>query len=116
MKFNIFKGAGNLLGLGAVLIGPIGCSDFLSEEDPSNLTPESFYTIPDHAEAALASIYAETRLIGGGAGIFSSTWLLLDAIAGTSPPETAQQSAPNSRSALIYPGRTAHMVNWWNGR
>src|SRR5690554_2289029 len=115
MKFNIFKGAGKMLILGAVLIGPIGCSDFLSEEDPSNLTPESFYTIPDHAEAALASVYAETRFIGGGAGIFSSNWQLVEAITGTSTTETAQNSDLNNLYGLIYDGRTQHMINWWNG-
>src|SRR5690554_1616128 len=115
MKFNIFKGAGKMLILGAVLIGPIGCSDFLSEEDPSNLTPESFYTIPDHAEAALASVYAETRFIGGGAGIFSSNWQLVEAITGTSTTETAQNSDLNNLYGLIYDGRTQHLINWWNG-
>ena len=62
----------------AFLIGQTGCSDFLTEKAPSNLTPESFYTIPDHAEAAIASVYADLRFMGNGAGIFSSNWQLLE--------------------------------------
>lgn len=115
MKSIIFKNICKALLWGAVLVGPLGCSDFLNEEDPSNLTPESFYTIPDHAEAALASVYASTRFIGDGAGIFSSNWQLLEAVTGTSTTETAQNSDLNNLYGLIYDGRTQHMINWWNG-
>ena len=44
-----------LLLCGAILLGPTACSDFLDEQDPSNLQPDVFYTIPDHAEAAVAA-------------------------------------------------------------
>ncbi len=115
MTFNIFKKTGSLLLLGALVTGFGGCSDFLTEEDPSNLTPDSFYTIPDHAEAALAAVYADTRFIGGDGGIFSSTWQLLEAPTGTSTTETAQNSDLNNIYGLIYDGRTQHIINWWNG-
>ena len=78
------------------LVGQTSCTDFLEENAPSNLTPESFYTIPDHAEAALASVYADMRFMGGGAGIFSSNWQLLEAMTGTSTTETAQNSDLNN--------------------
>jgi hypothetical protein len=115
MKDNIYNKAGRLFLIGALLAGFVGCSSFLEEEDPANLTPESFYTIPDHAEAALAAVYAETRFIGGGSGIFSSTWQLLEATTGTSTTETAQNSDLNNLYGLIYDGRTQHVINWWNG-
>ncbi|MCL1478584.1 MAG: RagB/SusD family nutrient uptake outer membrane protein [Marinobacter sp.] len=86
----------------------------MEEKDPSNLTPESFYTIPDHAEAALAAVYADTRFIGGS-GIFSATWQLLEAPTGTSTTETAQNSDLNNLYGLIYDGRTQHVINYWNG-
>ena len=89
MKLNIIKQAGKVALVSAILLGPSSCSDFLTEEAPSNLTPESFYTIPDHAEAALASVYADLRFMGDGAGIFSSNWQLLEAITGTSTNVTA---------------------------
>ena len=75
-------------------------TNFLEEKDPSNLTPESFYTIPDHAEAAVAAIYADTRIMWGGAGIFSSNWQLLEATTGTSTTETAQNSDLNNLYSL----------------
>ncbi|WP_339702414.1 RagB/SusD family nutrient uptake outer membrane protein [Algoriphagus aquimarinus] len=115
MKDNIYNKAGRLFLFGAFVAGLVGCSSFLDEEDPSNLTPESFYTIPDHAEAALASVYADTRFVGGGAGIFSATWQLLEAPTGTSTTETAQNSDLNNLYGLIYDGRTQHVINYWNG-
>lgn len=115
MKNIIFKKTCILLFLGAFITGIVGCSDFLVEEDPSNLTPESYYTIPDHAEAALAAVYADLRFIGGDGGIFSSNWQLLEAPTGTSTTETAQNSDLNNLYGLIYDGRTQHIINFWNG-
>lgn len=80
MKNNRIYKAFSMLFLGASLAGVMGCSDFLLEEDPSNLTPESYYTIPDHAEAALAAVYAGLRFIGGDGGFFlpiGNCWKLL---------------------------------------
>lgn len=115
MKNYIYNKAGRLFLFGMLVAGFVSCSSFLDEEDPSNLTPESFYTIPDHAEAALAAVYADTRFIGGGAGIFSANWQLLEAPTGTSTTETAQNSDLNNLYGLIYDARTQHMINWWNG-
>jgi starch-binding outer membrane protein, SusD/RagB family len=115
MKNNRIYKAFSMLFLGATLSGVLGCSDFLLEQDPSNLTPESYYTIPDHAEAALAAVYADLRFTGGGAGIFSSNWQLLEAPTGTSTTETAQNSDLNNLYGLIYDGRTEHIINYWNG-
>jgi hypothetical protein len=98
-----------------VLLVASGCKDFLEEEPPSNLTPNNFYTIPDHAEAAIAAVYADTRFIGNGAGIFSVTWQMLEAPTGTSTTETAQNSDLNNLYSLTYDGNTQHIINWWNG-
>jgi starch-binding outer membrane protein, SusD/RagB family len=115
MRQSFVKKISRVLLCGIVLAGPMGCSDFLAEKDPSNLTPESFYTIPDHAEAALASVYADLRFMGGGAGIFSSNWQLLEALTGTSTTETAQNSDLNNLYSLVHDGNTIHVVNYWNG-
>jgi hypothetical protein len=93
----------------------MGCNDFLKEQAPSNLTPTSFYTIPDHAEAALAAVYDNLRFMGNGAGIFSSNWQLLEALTGTSTTETAQNSDLNNLYSLVHDGTTLHVVNYWNG-
>ncbi|SDM09648.1 Starch-binding associating with outer membrane [Daejeonella rubra] len=114
MKFNISISVAKIFLSVGILLGS-GCSSFLDEAAPSNLTPESFYTIPDHAEAAIASVYADTRFIGGDGGIFSSTWQLLEAPTGTSTTETAQNSDLNNLYSLTYDGNTQHVINWWNG-
>jgi hypothetical protein len=114
MKLTIFKYASKIGLCGALLIGA-GCSDFLKEEDPSNLTPESFYTIAKHADAAIAATYADTRFYGDGAGIFSSNWQLLEAPTGTTTTETAQNSDLNNLYSLTYDPNTGHIQNWWRG-
>jgi hypothetical protein len=114
MKFNMIKYISAVILSGALLLSS-GCKKFLDEQDPSNLTPESFYTIPEHAEAAIASVYADMRFYGGGAGIFSSNWQMLEAPTGTSTTETAQNADLNNLYALSYDGNVGHIVNWWNG-
>ncbi len=115
MKLNILKNFSKIFVRGAMLFSAVGCTDFLKENAPSNLTPTSFYTIPDHAEAAIASAYADMRIIYDGAGIFSSTWQLLEAPTGTSTTETAQNSDLNNLYGLVYDGNTQHVINYWNG-
>jgi hypothetical protein len=112
----LFKNIGKTALMASFLLGYTGCTDFLAEQAPSNLTPESFYTIPDHAEAALASVYADLRFMGGGAGIFSSNWQLLEAMTGTSTTETAQNSDLNNLyTAWCMMAIPLHVVNYWNG-
>ncbi|GAB3260777.1 RagB/SusD family nutrient uptake outer membrane protein [Larkinella harenae] len=115
MKYTIVKNFSKVALVGAILLGPTSCSDFLEEQAPSNLTPTNFYTIPDHAEAALASVYANLRFIGDGANIFSNNWQLLEAMTGTSTTETAQNSDLNNLYSLSHDGNTIHVVNYWNG-
>jgi len=115
MNTFLVKRIGRVLLGGTLLLGPVSCSDFLKEQPPSALTPDAFYNIPDHAESAVNSVYADMRYIGGGAGIFSSNWQLLEAMTGTSTTETAQNSDLNNLYALVHDGNTAHVVNWWNG-
>ncbi|HET9486460.1 MAG TPA: RagB/SusD family nutrient uptake outer membrane protein, partial [Chryseosolibacter sp.] len=115
MKFNISRHLGKALLFGAFSLGAASCSDFLDEEDPSNLTPESFYTTAAHADAAIAAVYADTRFYGNSAGIFSSNWQLLEAPTGTTTTETAQNSDLNNLYSLTYDPNTGHIQNWWRG-
>lgn len=112
---NIIKYISKVLLSGTILLGAVSCSDFLDEQDPSNLTPESFYTLPKHAEAAIAAVYTDTRFFGDGAGIFSSNWQLLEAPTGTSTTETAQNSDLNNLYSLSWDNNTGHIQNWWRG-
>jgi starch-binding outer membrane protein, SusD/RagB family len=112
---NIILKYGSKVFVCAAMLFATACSDFLDEQDPSNLTPESFYTEPKHADAAIAAVYAGTRFFGDGAGIFSSNWQLLEAPTGTTTTETAQNSDLNNLYSLTYDPNTGHIQNWWRG-
>ncbi|SHJ85299.1 RagB/SusD family nutrient uptake outer membrane protein [Pseudozobellia thermophila] len=115
MKINIKYNTGKIIGFAVLLLGAMGCSDFLEEQDPSNLQPESFYTTATHAESAIAAVYADARFVGNGAGIFSSNWQFLLAPTGTTTTETAQNSDLNNLYSLSYDANTLHVRNWWRG-
>lgn len=115
MKMQIRQNINKIISCSVLLLFTVGCSDFLDEEDPTNLTPDSFYTTAKHAEAAVAAVYADARFIGDGAGIFSSTWQLLMAPTGTTTTETAQNSDLNNLYSLSYDPNTLHVRVWWRG-
>ncbi|UKT62780.1 RagB/SusD family nutrient uptake outer membrane protein [Pedobacter mucosus] len=114
MKINI-KSIAILLLLGGAIMSNSGCKKFLEEKDPTNLSPQSFYTLPEHAEAGIAAVYSEIRFIGNGAGIFSNNWQMLDAPSGIQITETAQNSDLNNLYSLIYDGSNLHINQTWNG-
>lgn len=114
MKINI-KNTFLLLLLSGAIMSNSGCKKFLDEEDPTNLSPSSFYTLPEHAEAGIAAVYSELRFIGGGAGIFSNNWQMFDAPSGIQSTETAQNSDLNNLYSLIYDGSNLHINQNWNG-
>jgi hypothetical protein len=113
MKYN-HKIIPTLLFLG-VLVFSTGCKKFLEEQDPSNLSPETYYTLPEHAEAAVAAAYAQTRFIGNGAGIFVANFSMLEVVTGTAKTETGQNSDLNNLIGLSYNGDNLLVRNWWNG-
>lgn len=113
MKYN-FKNISTVVLLATMALGT-GCNKFLDEQDPSNLTPETFYTIPEHAEAAVAAAYAQTRFIGGGAGIFAANFSMLEVVTGTARTETGQNSELNNLIGLSFNGDNQLVRNWWNG-
>lgn len=114
MKLYIVKIYSKLLFVAAILF-TTGCKKFLEEEDPSNLTPDSYYTLPEHAEAAIAAAFSNTRFIGGGAGIFAQNFQMLDAVTGTAKTETGQNTDLNNLLGLAYNGDNVFVRNWWNG-
>ncbi|MDF2189796.1 RagB/SusD family nutrient uptake outer membrane protein [Paraflavitalea sp. CAU 1676] len=99
-----------------ILLGSQGCNKFLDEgNDPSNLSPDIYYTLPEHADAAIAAAYARTRFIGEGAGIFVQNFSMLEAVTGTARTETAQNSDLNNLFGLVHNGDNLLVNNWWNG-
>ncbi len=115
MKLHIRQNIGKAALACTLMLAATGCTKFLAEEAPSNLAETNFYTLPDHATAALNAAYADLRFIGNDAGIFSSNWQLLEALTGNATTETAQNSDLNNLYGLIHDGNTAHVVNYWNG-
>jgi len=83
--------------------------------DPSNLSPDTYYTIPAHADAAIAAAYAQTRFINGGAGIFANNFSMVEAVTGTAKTETGQNTDLNNLLGLSYNGDNVFVNNWWNG-
>lgn len=114
MNFNIIKNI-SVAAMSITLIVASGCSDFLDEMDPSNVTQDNYFTIPEHAESALAAAYARTRVWGEGAEIFSSNYQMLELPTGTARTQTTQNTHLNNLQSLDYDGNTVHVRNWWNG-
>ncbi|MBG6236060.1 hypothetical protein IWX76_002641 [Pedobacter sp. CAN_A7] len=113
MKYNIKQL--HTLFLMALLVLGTGCKKFLEEKDPSNLSPDTYYTLPEHAEAAIAAAYAQTRFIGNGAGIFVANFSMLEVVTGTAKTETGQNSDLNNLVGLSYNGDNLLVRNWWSG-
>ncbi|MFZ6009447.1 MAG: RagB/SusD family nutrient uptake outer membrane protein [Bacteroidota bacterium] len=112
MKFKL-KNLAALIFSGT-LLAVSGCSDFLDEKDPSNLTAENYFTRPEHADAAVVAIYDNLRFLNGGTGIFAQNWQMLEALTGTSATETGQNQDLNNLLALSYNAENLFIRQWWN--
>ena len=117
MKFTITNIFSRLLLGVMIIVTSASCKKWLSDHDvdPSNLSPQSYYTIPAHAEAAIAAAYAQTRFINGGAGIFANNFSMLEMVTGTAKTETGQNTDLNNLIGLSYNGDNVFVNNWWNG-
>ena len=111
MKFTI-KDLSKVLLCSALIVGT-GCSDFLTEEDPSNIAPETFFLVPEDAEVAVYGIYENLRFHGDGAGIFVSNFQMLDALSGTAETETGQNSDLNTLYSFQHTGDNLLLSQWW---
>ncbi|RYZ47056.1 MAG: RagB/SusD family nutrient uptake outer membrane protein [Sphingobacteriales bacterium] len=111
--FNI-KNIGTALLLAATVTSS-SCNKFLDETDPSNLTEETYFTLPGHADAAIAAAYAQTRFIGNGAGIFVQNFSLPEMLSGMARTETGQNSDLNNIVGLSYNGDNLLITQWWTG-
>lgn len=111
MKFTLKKIYTFIL-CGGLIIGT-GCSDFLKEEDPSNIAPATFFTQPDHAEAAIYGIYENLRFHADGAGIFVANFQMLDALSGTADSETSQNQDLSTLLGFSHTGDNLLLSQWW---
>ncbi|HEX6428795.1 MAG TPA: RagB/SusD family nutrient uptake outer membrane protein [Niastella sp.] len=101
----------------AFALTTISCKKWLVEEDkdPSNLSPDIYYTLPGHADAAIAAAYDRTRFIGNGAGIFANNFSMLEMGTGTAKTETGQNTDLNNLLGLSHNGDNVFVLNWWTG-
>jgi starch-binding outer membrane protein, SusD/RagB family len=102
-----------MLAVSAALMIASGCADFLDEQDPTNMAPGTFFTLPEHAEPVINATYENLRFFSGGAGIFSQNFQLLDALSGIARTETAQNSDLNNLYGFSYTGDNLHLSQWW---
>ncbi len=114
MKFSKINSLYILL-ICAFAVTTIGCKKWLIEEDkdPSNLSPDNYYTLPGHADAAIAAAYDRTRFIGNGAGIFANNFSMLEMPTGTAKTETGQNTDLNNLLGLSHNGDNVFVLNWW---
>lgn len=103
----------SILFVSAVVLLSVGCSDFLKEEDPSNIAPGTFFTEPEHAQAAVLELYENLRFHDDGAGIFSANFQMIDALSGTCGTETGQNSDLNNLYNQQLTGDNLHLTQWW---
>lgn len=103
--------------IAAIGLSASGCKKWLKDvdKDPSNLSPDNYYTLPGHADAAIAAVYDRTRFIGNGAGIFANNFSMLEMPTGTARTETGQNTDLNNLLGLSYNGDNVFVANWWNG-
>jgi hypothetical protein len=106
-----------ILLLSAFALTAMGCKKKLIEkdQDPSNLPPGKYYTLPGHADAAIAAAYDRTRFINNGAGIFANNFSMLEMPTGTAKTETGQNTDLNNLLGLSYNGDNVFVLNWWTG-
>lgn len=91
---NSIKNKIGLLLLVLSLVFATGCSDFLEETDPSNITAESYFKTAEHAETAIYAIYSSLRSVRGGA-YGGSPWLMLEFATGIAESDLGQADNSN---------------------
>lgn len=74
---------------GALWLLASGCEDFLTKDDPSNFTVDTYFTSPEHAVSAVNSIYQELRE-GKGGGFGGAPWMMLEFQTGLANTELGQ--------------------------
>src|SRR5690606_21949350 len=78
----------------AVLLLGSSCSEFLEEENESDYTEENYFQTPEHAEAAINTLYSELRFISDGSGTYGeSPFMMLEFPTGLLNTEVGQSQA-----------------------
>jgi len=102
---------------GLLILVSSGCSKFLDEKDPSNLTVESFYTKPADAESAVNAIYQSVNGIYSGAYGFGgglSPWLMLEFATGLAETDLGEATPNLLVRSLTNNADNSEGKLWWD--
>src|ERR1044072_3258111 len=103
-----------------MLVGSIlllaGCKKFLVETNPSNISMDSYYTKPEHAESAINAIYEDTRPVYDGGGLSGAAWLMLEFPTGLTNSVTLGAAGPTNSSIrmLDMNADNSYLNFFWN--
>jgi len=112
MKSNI-KIRIQFLLLASLLFAAIGCSNFLEETDPSNITANSYFKTAEHAETAVTSIYSSLRTVRGGS-YGGSPWLMLEFATGLADSDLGQADNSNIIRNLTNTSDNVYGKTYWD--
>ncbi|MGS0527262.1 hypothetical protein ACU8V7_20945 [Zobellia nedashkovskayae] len=110
---NIIKTRIQVVLMGFSLIIGVGCSDFLEETDPSNITADSYFKTAEHAESAVYSIYSNLREVRGGS-YGGSPWLMLEFATGLADSDLGQADNSNIIRNLTNTSDNAYGKEYWD--
>lgn len=99
--------------MGFLLSIGIGCSDFLEESDPTNITADNYFKTADHAQTAIYSIYTDLREVRGGA-YGGSPWLMLEFATGIADSDLGQADNSNIIRNLTNTSDNAYGKTYWD--
>ena len=102
-----------ILVMGSLLFIGIGCSDFLDESDPSNITADSYFKTAEHAQTAIYSIYSDLRAVRGGS-YGGSPWLMLEFATGLADSDLGQADNSNIIRNLTNTSDNAYGKAYWD--
>ena len=110
---NTIKNRIQVLLMGSSLLMGSGCSDFLEETDPSNITADSYFKTAEHAETSIYSVYSNLRSVRGGA-YGGSPWLMLEFATGLADSDLGQADNSNIIRNLTNTSDNAYGKTYWD--
>lgn len=89
-----------------------GCNKFLDESNPSNYTIDTYYTKPEHAQAAVDATYASLREITGS-GFGGGAWTMTEFATGLANTDLGQAVDSYYVKDLRNTSENGYGTNYW---
>ncbi|WP_138475783.1 RagB/SusD family nutrient uptake outer membrane protein [Dyadobacter bucti] len=89
-----------------------GCSDFLTENDPSNFTEDTYFTRPEHARSSVNAIYAPLRDITAS-GFGGGPWVMTEFATGQAGTDLGQATSSYFVKDLTNTAENAYGTSYW---